>query len=57
MWDCKYRRSNDYCYRRRTRCYPGGIKCVLRGKFWFPLRNDQDPLENTCRGKRRRSRR
>jgi len=45
MWDCKYRRSaDDFCTRRKTRCFPGGIGCVLEGKYEFPFREEEDPL-------------
>ena len=44
MWDCKHRKAEDRCDRRKTVCFPGGIGCVLKGKFVFPLRAEQDPL-------------
>ena len=45
MWDCKHRRtSDDNCNRRKTKCFPGGIACVLKGKYEFPLRVHEDPL-------------
>ena len=53
MWDCKHRRTNDYCYRRKTTCYPGGVRCVLKGKFVFPLRKDDDPLIRNKRENKR----
>lgn len=43
MWDCKYRTIKDWCRRRRTKCFPGGVGCVLKG-FEFPLRIEEDPL-------------
>lgn len=45
MWDCRFRTIKDFCLRRKTPCYPGGIGCVLKGKFEFPFRTDKDPLE------------
>ena len=45
MWDCKYKVGQDGCRLRKTGCYPGGRKCVLYGKFEFPLRGDKDELE------------
>ena len=45
MWDCKHRRtSDDFCDRRKAKCFPGGIGCVLKGKYEFPLREEEDPL-------------
>ena len=44
MWDCKYRRLDDFCTRRKAVCWPGGIACVLKGKFEFPLREEEGPL-------------
>lgn len=43
MWDCKHRREDDSCRRRKTVCFPGGVGCVLKG-FEFPLRQEKDPL-------------
>jgi len=45
MWDCKYKVGRDGCRLRKVGCYPGGKKCVLRGKFSFPFREEPDPLE------------
>ena len=45
MWDCKYKNVNDFCSRRRMVCFPGGIACVLKGKYKFPLRSEEDPLK------------
>jgi len=46
MWDCKHRHAaDDSCNRRKTKCFPGGIGCVLKEKYEFPCRdNGQDPL-------------
>lgn len=44
MWDCKYKTSRDHCLRRGTICYPGGKRCVLYGKFEYPLRDEPDEL-------------
>jgi len=46
MWDCKHRQSaDDSCNKRKTKCFPGGIACVLKGEYEFPLREDSDPLQ------------
>jgi hypothetical protein len=57
MWDCKHRNSDDSCARRKCLCFPGGIGCVLKGKFTFPLRTQQDPLllKKKKRAQRRKS--
>ncbi len=45
MWDCKHRNTkDDSCRRRKAKCYPGGVACVLKDKFEFPLRKEDDPL-------------
>ena len=45
MWDCKHRRTaDDFCSRRKAKCFPGGIGCVLKGKYVFPFREQEDPL-------------
>ena len=48
MWDCKYKVGQDYCRLRKTKCYPGGKRCVLRGKFEFPLRDEPDELDDSA---------
>ncbi|HBO97508.1 MAG TPA: hypothetical protein DE315_02060 [Candidatus Omnitrophica bacterium] len=54
MWDCKHRRSSDdSCNRRKTKCFPGGIGCVLKG-FKFPFREEEDPLLKTIRLRKKR---
>jgi hypothetical protein len=35
---------DDSCKRRKTKCFPGGIGCVLKGEYEFPLREIEDPL-------------
>ncbi len=45
MWDCKYKIGQDGCRLRKIGCYPGGRKCVLKGKFEFPFREEPDELE------------
>jgi hypothetical protein len=53
MWDCKHRRSaDDFCNRRKTKCFPGGVGCVLKGKYEFPFREEEDPLLKTGRLKK-----
>ena len=52
MWDCKYRRVDDSCERRKFVCFPGGLGCVLKG-FEFPLRIEEDPLLLKLRGKKK----
>ena len=42
MWDCKHRREDDFCRRRKVVRFPGGLGCVLKG-FEFPLREEEDP--------------
>ncbi len=45
MWDCKHRRAADeFCDRRRATCFPGGVRCVLKGRYEFPAREQVDPL-------------
>ena len=46
MWDCKYKIGEDGCRLRKTRCYPGGKKCLLYGKFEFPLCDEGDELDD-----------
>jgi hypothetical protein len=45
MWDCKYKIGEDGCRLRKAGCYPGGKRCVLYGKFEFPLRDEDDELD------------
>lgn len=45
MWDCKYKVGQDRCHLRGVKCFPGGKQCVLRGKFEFPLREEEDELD------------
>lgn len=54
MWDCKYKFGRDRCRRRGTVCYPGGIRCVLKGKFDFPLRDEPDELDGSEKKKARK---
>jgi len=45
MWDCKHRQSiDDSCNRRKTKCFPGGVGCVLKGTYETPFRQEEDPL-------------
>lgn len=44
MWDCKYRKLDDSCLRRKAGCFVGGVGCVLKGKYEFPFRTQEDPL-------------
>lgn len=45
MWDCKHRiSSEDFCHKRKTKCFPGGAGCVLKGKYEMPFRDKEDPL-------------
>ena len=46
MWDCKYKIGQDCCRLRNAACYPGGKRCVLYGKFEFPLRDEKDELDD-----------
>lgn len=56
MWDCKHRREDDFCRRRKAACFPGGLGCVLKG-YEFPLREEEDPLLLRLRSKKSRKRR
>ena len=42
---------------RGVKCYPGGKKCVLRGKFEFPLREEVDELEGVKKPARKKAKR
>lgn len=53
MWDCKHRKEDDSCRRRKAVCYPGGVGCVLNG-FDFPLRKEKDPLAVRLESKKRK---
>lgn len=52
MWDCKHRRIDDSCGRRKALCFPGGLGCVLKG-FEFPLRTEEDSLLLSLRSKKK----
>ncbi len=52
MWDCKHRREDDFCRRRKAVCFPSGLGCVLKG-FEFPLRKEEDPLLLKLRSKKK----
>ncbi len=57
MWDCKYKSVDDQCKRRKAVCFPGGIACVLKNKYEFPLRVDEDPLIKKRHDKKEQCRR
>lgn len=40
-WDCKYK-VGKHCNRRDDVCVPGGKGCVLRGKYSFPFKDEED---------------
>ena len=45
MWDCKHHQTqDDTCKRRKTKCFPGGVACVLKGAYEAPFRQEEDPL-------------
>lgn len=56
MWDCRYHREDDYCRKRKAICFPGGVGCVLKNKFVFPFRKEEDPLIKSKQLKKRSSR-
>lgn len=53
MWDCRFRGKKDQCSRRKEVCFPGGVGCVLKDQFDFPLREQEDPLVKKKRAPRK----
>lgn len=52
-WDCKYK-VGKLCNRRENTCVPGGKGCVLRGKFYFPFKDEDETESNSVSEKKKK---